>query len=124
MHSTTLSDQECRVLNKYCQRIFDRDAYELEDLAPLFYMKANLENIDEKYKMRSIFIDEAQDYSYFQFAALKDGFETNLFTIVGDLAQGIHSYGGLNSWAPVLKEIFPNANYQVLQKATEQPLKS
>ena len=76
-----------------------------------------MEGIDEKYKMRSIFIDEAQDYSYFQFAALKEGFNTDLFTIVGDLAQGIHSYRGLNSWTPVLKEIFPNANYQALQKS-------
>ncbi|MEH7299816.1 RNA polymerase recycling motor HelD [Neobacillus drentensis] len=116
-HSTTLTDQECRVLSKYCQRIFSRRAYELEDLAPLFLMKVKLEGIDDKYKMRSIFIDEAQDYSYFQFAALKEGFETDLFTIVGDLAQGIHSYRGLNSWDPVLKEIFPNANYQALQKS-------
>ncbi|WP_174524227.1 hypothetical protein [Neobacillus soli] len=57
------------MLSKYCQRIFDRGAYELVDLAPLFYMKTNLEGIDEKYKMRIILIDEAQDYSYFQFAA-------------------------------------------------------
>lgn len=117
MHSTTLTNQECKLLSRYCQRIFDRGAYELEDLAPLFYMKTKLEGIDEKYKMRSIFIDEAQDYSYFQFAALKEGFDTDLFTIVGDLAQGIHSYRGLNSWAPVLTDIFPNANYQALQKS-------
>ncbi|MDR7002783.1 RNA polymerase recycling motor HelD [Neobacillus niacini] len=116
-HSTTLTEQECKVLSQFCQRIFERGAYELEDLAPLFYMKAKLEGIDEKYKMRSIFIDEAQDYSYFQFAALKEGFETDLFTIVGDLAQGIHSYRGLNSWEPVLKNVFPNANYQALQKS-------
>lgn len=116
-HSTTLSDQECKVLSKYCLRIFERGAYELEDLAPIFFMKSKLEGIEDKYKMRSIFIDEAQDYSYFQFAALKEGFETDLFTIVGDLAQGIHSYRGLNSWTPVLKEIFPNANYQALQKS-------
>ncbi|MDR6123551.1 DNA helicase IV [Bacillus sp. SLBN-46] len=116
-HSTTLTNQECKLLSKYCQRIFTRGAYELEDLAPLFFMKVKLEGIDEKYKMRSIFIDEAQDYSYFQFAALKEGFETDLFTIVGDLAQGIHSYRGLNSWTPLLKEIFPNANYQALQKS-------
>ncbi|ULT59353.1 UvrD-helicase domain-containing protein [Neobacillus drentensis] len=116
-HSSTLSDKECKVLSKYCVRIFERGAYELEDLAPIFFMKSKLEGIDDKYKMRSIFIDEAQDYSYFQFAALKEGFETDLFTIVGDLAQGIHSYRGLNSWTPVLKEIFPNANYQALQKS-------
>lgn len=116
-HSTTLTDQECQILSKYCQRIFHKRAYELEDLAPLFFIKAKLEGIEEKYKMRSVFIDEAQDYSYFQFAALKEGFETDLFTIVGDLAQGIHSYRGLNSWALVWKEIFPNANYQALQKS-------
>ncbi|MBM7652818.1 RNA polymerase recycling motor HelD [Neobacillus cucumis] len=115
--SHTLTDQECKLLSRYCLRIFERGAYELEDLAPIFYLKTKLEGIDEKYKMRSIFIDEAQDYSYFQFAALKEGFETDLFTIVGDLAQGIHSYRGLNNWTPVFEEIFPNANYQTLQKS-------
>ncbi|MEH7086267.1 3'-5' exonuclease, partial [Neobacillus drentensis] len=116
-YSGTLSEKECRALSKYCQRNFDKKALELEDFAPLFYMKAKLEGIEEQYKMKSIFIDEAQDYSYFQFAALKAGFETELFTIVGDLAQGIHSYRGLKSWEPLVKEIFPNANYQTLQKS-------
>lgn len=116
-YSTTLSEKEGKVLSKYCQKIFDKKALELEDLAPLFYLKAKLEGIEEQYKMKSIFIDEAQDYSYFQFAAMKEGFETELFTIVGDLAQGIHSYRGLNSWEPLLKDIFPNANYQALQKS-------
>jgi DNA helicase II / ATP-dependent DNA helicase PcrA len=116
-YSSTLSEKECKSLSKYCQRNFDKKALELEDLAPLFYLKAKLEGIEEPYKMKSIFIDEAQDYSYFQFAALKEGFETDLFTIVGDLAQGIHSYRGLNSWEPLVNDIFPNANYQALQKS-------
>ncbi|MDR7077376.1 DNA helicase-2/ATP-dependent DNA helicase PcrA [Neobacillus niacini] len=115
--SPALSEIECKKLSRYCQKVFEKKALELEDLAPLFYMKAKLEGIDEKYKMKSIFIDEAQDYSYFQFAALKEGFETDLFTIVGDLAQGIHSYRGLNSWEPLVKDIFPNANYHALQKS-------
>jgi DNA helicase II / ATP-dependent DNA helicase PcrA len=116
-YSSTLSERECKKLSQYSQRIFAKKALELEDLAPLFYMKAKLEGIDEKYKMKSVFIDEAQDYSYFQFAALKEGFETDLFTIVGDLAQGIHSYRGLNSWEPLVQEVFPNANYHSLQKS-------
>jgi DNA helicase II / ATP-dependent DNA helicase PcrA len=116
-YSSTLSEIECKKLSQYCQRIFDKKALELEDLAPIFYMKAKLEGIDEKYKMKSVFIDEAQDYSYFQFAAMKEGFETDLFTIVGDLAQGIHSYRGLNSWEPLVTDIFPNANYHALQKS-------
>jgi DNA helicase II / ATP-dependent DNA helicase PcrA len=116
-YSPALSATECKKLSRYCQKVFEKKALELEDLAPLFYMKAKLEGIDEPYKMKSIFIDEAQDYSYFQFAALKEGFETDLFTIVGDLAQGIHSYRGLNSWEPLVKEVFPNANYHALQKS-------
>jgi DNA helicase II / ATP-dependent DNA helicase PcrA len=116
-YSTTLSEKEAMVLSNYSGKIFAKNALELEDLAPIFYMKAKLEGIEEQYKMKSVFIDEAQDYSYFQFAAMKEGFETELFTIVGDLAQGIHSYRGLNSWEPVVKNIFPNANYQTLQKS-------
>jgi DNA helicase-2/ATP-dependent DNA helicase PcrA len=116
-YSTTLSEKEAMVLSNYSGKIFAKNAFELEDLAPIFYMKARLEGIEEQYKMKSVFIDEAQDYSYFQFAAMKEGFETELFTIVGDLAQGIHSYRGLNSWEPVVKDIFPNANYQTLQKS-------
>lgn len=116
-YSRTLSEIECKKLSNFCQNIFAKNALELEDLAPLFYMKAKLEGIDEPYKMKSIFIDEAQDYSFFQFAALKEGFETDLFTIVGDLAQGIHSYRGLHSWEPLYKDIFPNANYHALQKS-------
>jgi DNA helicase-2/ATP-dependent DNA helicase PcrA len=116
-HSTMLTEKEAKALSRFCQQIFAKGAYELEDLAPIYYMKAKLEGIEEQYRMRSIFIDEAQDYSYFQFAALKEGCGTDLFTIVGDLAQGIHSYRGLNSWEPVIDEIFPNANYHTLQKS-------
>ena len=116
-YSSTLSEIESMKLSTYCQKVFAKNALELEDLAPLFYMKAKLEGIEEPYKMKSIFIDEAQDFSYFQFSALKEGFETDLFTIVGDLAQGIHSYRGLNSWEPLVKDIFPDANYKTLQKS-------
>ncbi|SDN47789.1 RNA polymerase recycling motor HelD [Bacillus sp. OK048] len=116
-YSPILSEIECKKLSRYCQKVFEKKALELEDLAPLFYMKAKLEGIEEPFKMKSIFIDEAQDYSYFQFAAMKEGFETDLFTIVGDLAQGIHSYRGLNSWEPLVTDVFPNANYHALQKS-------
>jgi DNA helicase II / ATP-dependent DNA helicase PcrA len=34
---STLQIKNVRFQVKYCQRIFDRGAYELEDLAPLFF---------------------------------------------------------------------------------------
>ena len=93
-----------------------KEQWALEDLAALYYLQAKIKGIDEKWKMRVVFIDEVQDYSYFQLAALKAGLETDMFTMVGDLAQGIHSYRSLTDWAPVL-ELFPRATYATLQKS-------
>jgi DNA helicase-2/ATP-dependent DNA helicase PcrA len=39
-----------------------------------------------------------------------------MFTMVGDLAQGIHSYRALTSWEPVVN-LFPRATYTTLQKS-------
>lgn len=92
------------------------ESWELEDLAPLYYMHAKVKGIEDKWKMRVVFIDEVQDYSIFQLAALKEGLETDMFTMVGDLAQGIHSYRALTSWEPVV-DLFPRATYTTLQKS-------
>ena len=93
-----------------------KEAWEHEDLAALYYLHAKLKGVTDKWKMRVVFIDEVQDYSPFQLAALQDGLETDMFTMVGDLAQGIHSYRALTSWDPV-KNLFPRATYTTLQKS-------
>ena len=62
-----------------------KERWALEDLAALYYLHAKIKGIDEKWKMRVVFIDEVQDYSLFQLAALKAGLETDMFTMVGDL---------------------------------------
>lgn len=93
-----------------------KEQWALEDLAALYYLHAKIKGIGDLWKMRVVFIDEVQDYSLFQLAALKAGLETDMFTMVGDLAQGIHSYRSLTEWAPVL-ELFPRATYATLQKS-------
>ncbi|WP_431028863.1 RNA polymerase recycling motor HelD [Lysinibacillus sp. LZ02] len=93
-----------------------KEAWVLEDLAALYYLQARIKGIPDKWKMRVVFIDEVQDYSLFQLAALKAGLETDMFTMVGDLAQGIHSYRSLTKWDSVLK-LFPRATYATLQKS-------
>ena len=93
-----------------------KKSWEIEDLAALYYLHAKLKGIADEWKMRVVFIDEVQDYSEFQLAALQDGLETDMFTMVGDLAQGIHSYRALTSWEPV-KTLFPRATYTTLQKS-------
>ncbi len=87
-----------------------------EDLAAIYYLTAKIKGIEDPWKMRVVFIDEVQDYSLFQLAALKEGLETDMFTMVGDLAQGIHSYRSLTEWQPVL-DLFPRATYATLQKS-------
>lgn len=93
-----------------------KENWALEDLAALFYLHARIKGITEEWKMRVVFIDEVQDYSLFQLAALKTGLETDMFTMVGDLAQGIHSYRSLTAWEPV-QDLFPRASFRTLQKS-------
>ncbi|MFX3672964.1 MAG: RNA polymerase recycling motor HelD [Paenisporosarcina sp.] len=93
-----------------------QESWEHEDLAPLYYLHARVKGVTDKWKMRVVFIDEVQDYSIFQLAALKEGLDTDMFTMVGDLAQGIHSYRALTSWEPVVN-LFPRATYTTLQKS-------
>ncbi|MFS0724970.1 HelD family protein [Paenibacillus sp. 1P07SE] len=53
-----------------------------------------------------VVIDEAQDVSPFQIALLNDCMAESSFTILGDLAQGIHAYRGLQHWDE-LNTVFP-----------------
>lgn len=91
--------------------------YEREDLALLLLLKTHLFGIDKQLKVRNIVIDEAQDYSFMELLALKQAIDSDMFTLVGDLAQGIHSYRGLQSWQEVQTKIFPRATYMELQKS-------
>lgn len=93
-----------------------KEQWALEDLAALYYLQARLKGIADEWKMRVVFIDEVQDYSLFQLAALKAGLDTDMFTMVGDLAQGIHSYRSLTAWEPV-QSLFPRASFRTLQKS-------
>lgn len=93
-----------------------KEQWALEDLAALYYLQARLKGIPDEWKMRVVFIDEVQDYSLFQIAALKTGLDTDMFTMVGDLAQGIHSYRSLTAWEPV-QSLFPRASFRTLQKS-------
>ncbi len=101
----------------YTMSLLMKKKYEVEDLAPLLFLQTHLFGIDKFYKAKNIVIDEAQDYSYMQLYTLKRALETDMFTLVGDLAQGIHSYRGLQAWEPVYKEVFPRATYTELQKS-------
>ncbi|RRD95572.1 DNA helicase [Bacillus licheniformis] len=113
----TLSKEEAENICSYMQKEFKGKKCEVEDLGALLYLQTFLFGISDELKMKNVVIDEVQDYSYMQLLSLKAALETDMFTLVGDLAQGIHSYRSLKEWDQVQKHIFPRANYTELQKS-------
>lgn len=112
-----LTEQEANVLCQYNKQLFAKKQFEREDLALLLYLQVYLFGIPKELKAKNIVIDEAQDYSFMELLSLKKALDTDMFTLVGDLAQGIHSYRGLTSWEEVVNKIFPRATYTELQKS-------
>lgn len=112
-----LTEKEAETLCQYSLSLMKKKKFEREDLALLLYLQVNLYGISKELKAKNIVIDEAQDYSFMELLSLKKALDTDMFTLVGDLAQGIHSYRGLTSWDGVLEEIFPRATYTELQKS-------
>jgi len=88
---------------------------ELEDLAPLAYLHNRLYGISKSAKVKYAVIDEAQDFSDFQFYVLREILNTDRFTILGDLSQGIHMYRSVKDWSFLQKSIFKEeVNYLTL----------
>ncbi|WHH60949.1 RNA polymerase recycling motor HelD [Petroclostridium sp. X23] len=99
---------------KYSENILSKKHMELEDLAALAYLKHRIFGFEKKIDIKYVVIDEAQDFSHFQFYALKEIVNTQLFTILGDLSQGIHAYRGIKNWDFVLTKIFDPQKSQYL----------
>ena len=82
---------------------------EYEDLAGILYLQYKIYGFDEKFSLKHIVIDEAQDYGEFQFFVLNYVLGNNKsLTILGDIAQGIYSYRGTSNWEHINKVIFNN----------------
>lgn len=98
------------------QQLLKEKSIELEDYAPLVYLKHKIFGFDKKVEINSVVIDEAQDFSLFEFYTLKEVLNTNMFTLLGDLSQGIHSYRAIKSWEEVLDNVFyrEDSNYMTL----------
>lgn len=88
-----------------------------EDLAPIIYIHLKIYGGGLNNKLRHIIIDEAQDYGEFQFSVLKTILNSNSMTILGDIAQGVHFYRGIENWDDFIKLEFPEgASFRTLSK--------
>jgi DNA helicase-2/ATP-dependent DNA helicase PcrA len=104
----------CEFTRKYTLDILNSKKLELEDLAPIIYLKYKIYGMDEKIPVKHIVIDEAQDFSAFQFYVLKNIVKESSFTILGDLCQGIHSYRGVRTWEEIVNEVFEGKKCEFL----------
>lgn len=98
---------------QWSQQVLNSSKIEIEDLAPIIYIKYRIHGIDEKIPVRHIVIDEAQDFSTFQMYVLKSIVKDSSFTILGDLCQGIHSYRSLKSWEELKNEVFTDRRSEI-----------
>jgi DNA helicase-2/ATP-dependent DNA helicase PcrA len=69
----------------------DRMELAYEDAAPFLFMKELIEGSQVNMNIRHVIVDEAQDYSPFQFAFLKKLFPRSRMTVLGDLNQSIYA---------------------------------
>ena len=101
-----LSKEQGEKVRYHSVNKLNNNTLEIEDLAPLIYITFRLIGVSEKFNLKHVVIDEAQDFSLFQIWVLKNLINTSSFTILGDLCQGIHSYRGIKSWSSLKEEIF------------------
>ena len=114
-----LTDAERPLFEAVCaakKETLRKKRVEPEDLAPLATMALTILGLPRA-EIRHTVIDEAQDFSPFQFMLLRDLCRNDSFTIVGDLMQGVHAFEGLRGWDEILSPVFE-------ERASMHPLRT
>jgi DNA helicase-2/ATP-dependent DNA helicase PcrA len=81
-------------IGRYTLAQLDAGIMPYEDATPYLYLKEKLEGFQTNTSVKHVFIDEAQDYSAFQYAYLKRIFPNSRFTALGDFNQAIFAHSG------------------------------
>ncbi|MGG1661278.1 HelD family protein [Brevibacillus sp. NRS-1366] len=86
--------------------ILSEERMEAEDIAPILYLHHLIEGMDKAEHFDHTVVDEAQDLSALEIAVIALATKRHSLTIVGDIAQGIHSYRGIHAWEELTQGIF------------------
>ncbi|MCJ7841906.1 UvrD-helicase domain-containing protein [Lederbergia sp. NSJ-179] len=86
----------------------------LDDLAPLLDIHDYWFGIEKEDRFDHVVIDEAQDFSPYQVSVLNARTKKASFTILGDLAQGIHRDEGIDQWERFI-ELFGTSRAKFFQ---------
>lgn len=87
-----------------------------EDIAPIIYIRAALENYRAYGNIKHILIDEAQDYSPLFYTIIKKSFPNASITIMGDLNQRIDIHSNVKSKDNIIS-IFDDVRTVILTKS-------
>jgi DNA helicase II / ATP-dependent DNA helicase PcrA len=74
------------------QERLDEDRLCYEDATPFLYVKEQIQGFQTNSAIKHIVVDEAQDYSPFQFEFLKRLFPASKMTVLGDFNQAIFAH--------------------------------
>ncbi len=99
-------DEQIKYIKKSFETVQREGKIEMEDIAPLMYLKYMIHGIKTKFELKHIVVDEAQDFSEFQFYIFKKIVKSNSLTILGDLSQGIYFYRGTTNWQKTMSIVF------------------
>ncbi|WP_047985953.1 RNA polymerase recycling motor HelD [Ornithinibacillus californiensis] len=93
-----------------------------EDATPYRYFRGKILGDEEKRSIRHLFIDEAQDYSAFQYSFIKEIFPYTRMTLLGDINQAIYTFA--TSENPLIPDIMEESHERIVltksYRSTEQ----
>lgn len=112
--SSLCNDSELvKLLIKSADDLIKNDTLDYDDLAPLIHIAHKVEQVRLNEEIKHIVIDEAQDFTPFQFYIIRELMGKNrTMTILGDLSQAIYSYRSIKDWDEV-KEILDPENTEI-----------
>lgn len=116
---TYISEQDYDYIKEQFTKNLKKKEIEFEDLTAILYLHYKIFGLKENFSLKHIVIDEAQDFSEFQFVVLNEVLNKNKsITILGDIAQGIFNYRGTNDWNKINNIVFNNeANIERLNNS-------
>ncbi|UFJ42258.1 AAA family ATPase [Brevibacillus humidisoli] len=114
-----IQDEVIGDVSQSCRLLFEQERLEAEDVAPLLYLKHLLHGSKKQLTFDHAVIDEAQDLSALEILLIAQMTKRQSVTVVGDLAQAIHSYRGLEDWRELLEGVFTDdrAAFYTLQQS-------
>lgn len=78
-------------ISEYSNQILSQGIISYEDATPFVYLQDIIEGRKSNTSIKHVFIDEAQDYTPFQFAFIRQLFPYSKLTLLGDINQAIYA---------------------------------